>query len=243
MSNGLFEQAGENIIFVLQFALIIVVMFVVAYVVELAYRKKHKETGRILSTKKIAAIGLFSALSAILYTFFRFPLPFIAPAFYEMDFADLPALIGAFAFGPVAGVLIVFVRCLLKLMIQGTQTAFVGELASFVIGASFILPAAIVYRHKKSKKMALIGCVVGTVFVTVFATFFNAIYLIPTFAQMFFGGDINSIIEMGNAIYGAINSVWTLAVLCVAPFNLLKAAVVSVLTMLVYKKLSPIMKG
>ena len=168
-----------------------------------------------------------------------FPIPF-APSFYKMDFSEIPALIGAFAFGPVAAVMIEFCKIVLKLLFKGTSTAFVGDLANFIIGCSFLLPASILYFFRKTKKNAIIGCVAGTLVMTVFGSAFNAIYLIPKFAQLY-GLPLESIIEMGHAINPAINSVSTLALFAVVPMNLLKGTAVSVVTVLVYKKLSPIL--
>jgi riboflavin transporter FmnP len=184
---------------------------------------------------------VFSAIATILHIF-NFSLPFLAPFFYEMDFAELPVLIVAFAYGPVAGVLIELCKTVLKLFIVGTSTAFVGELANFVMSCAYILPASIIYYAKKSKKTALFGCIIGTVCLAAFSTVFNALYLIPTFARMFMGNNIEVIIGMGRAVNSLITSVWTLALFAVLPFNLLKGTVISILTMLVYKKLSPVMK-
>ena len=241
MNSELWKAVGDNALFVLQFGAIIVAMFVIAYIAERAIKRKSGDKERILATRKIAFVGVFSAIAAILHIL-RFSVPFIAPAFYEMDLGELPALIGAFAYGPLAGVLIVFIKVLLKLLFQGTQTAFVGDLANFVIGCSLVLPAAIIYARRKTKKTALIACAAATLIAAAFATVFNALYLIPTFARMFFGGSLDVILGMGSAINGAITSVWTLALIAVAPFNLLKCAVISTVTLLIYKKLSPILK-
>ena len=127
------------------------------YVAEKIAAKRSESKERILSTRKIAMIGMFSAISAILMLF-EFPMPF-APDFYKLDFSELPALIGTFAFGPVAGVMIEFCKILIKLLIKGTGTAFVGELANFAVGCSFILPAGIIYLFRKTKKMAVVSSV------------------------------------------------------------------------------------
>lgn len=184
-------------------------------------------------------IGVFSAIAAVLMLF-EFPVPF-APSFYELDFSEIPALIGAFAFGPVAGVMIEFCKILLKLFMKGTSTAFVGDLANYVIGCSFILPASIVYLFKKTKKNAIAASALGTLIMTVFGTMFNAIYLLPAFAALY-GMPLDVIVGMGTAINANITSVTTLVIFAVAPLNLLKGGSVSLVTMLVYKKLSPILK-
>lgn len=237
--NGLMQSVTENLIFVLEFLGIVILMFAVAYAAEKTAKKKNGDTERILSTRKIAVTGMFSAIAAILMVL-EFPLPF-APEFYKLDFSEIPVLIGTFAFGPVAGVMTEFCKILLKILFKGTTTAFVGDLANFVIGCSFVLPASIIYMNKKTKKTAIAGAAIGTMCMTVFGTAFNAIYLLPKFSQLF-GLPLDTIVGMGTALNPAINSVTTLVIFAVAPLNIIKGGSVSVVTMLVYKKLSPILK-
>lgn len=236
--NDLAATLTENLVFVLEFLGIVVAMVVIAWAAERMEKKKSGRTERILSTRKIAMVGVFSAIATILHVM-DFAVPF-APGFYKMDFSELPALIGAFGFGPVVSVLIEFCKIVLKLLFKGTSTAFVGDLANFVIGCSFLLPASVIYLFHKTKKNAIVGCVAGTLVMTVFGTAFNAVYLLPKFAQLY-GMPLDAIIEMGHAINPAINSVTTLVIFAVAPMNLLKGGIVSLVTMLVYKKLSPIL--
>lgn len=237
--NELLQAVTENVVFVLEFLGIVLLLFLVAYGVEKYWKKKYGDAERILSTRKIAMIGVFSGIAALLMLL-EFPV-FFAPAFYELDFSEIPALVGAFAFGPVAGVMIEFCKILLKLVMKGTTTAFVGDLANFVIGCSFILPASILYQFKKTKKRALIGAVSGTICMTVFGTVLNAVYLLPKFSQLY-GMPLESIVEMGTKINSAIINVPTLALFSVAPMNILKGTAVSLITILVYKQLSPILK-
>lgn len=238
--NGLLQSVKENVVFCLVFLGIIVGMFVLAYVVELAFKKKNGDTEKMLSTRKMAMVGVFSATAVVLYVL-DFPVPF-APPFYKLDFSEIPVLVGSFAFGPVAGVMIEFVKILLKLLLKGTDTAFVGDLANFMVGCSFILPASFLYQFKKSKKNAILGCITGTLVMTVFGTAFNAVYLIPTFAKLY-GMPLDVIIAMGAKIHASIDNVVSLVVMCVAPLNLVKGTSVSLVTVLVYKKLSPILKS
>ncbi|MGN0377815.1 MAG: ECF transporter S component [Suilimivivens sp.] len=239
MSNGLWSAVVDNVVFVLEVVVIAAVLVAVAYGAEKYLKKKNNDTERILTTRKIATIGVFSAISAILMLF-EFPLPF-APSFYELDFSEIPALVGTFAFGPVAGVMIEFCKIVLKLFIKGTSTAFVGDLANFVIGCSFILPASVIYMFKKSKKNAIIACVAGTLCMTVFGSAFNAVYLLPAFSKLY-GMPLDIIVGMGTAINANITSVVTLVIFAVVPMNLLKGCSVSLITMLIYKPLSPILK-
>ena len=227
MNNGLWTSVKDNVVFVLVSVGIAAALMLIAYAAEKLIKKRNHDTERILS--KIAMIGVFSAIAAVLMLF-EFPLPF-APSFYELDFSEIPALVGTFAFGPVAGVMIEFVKILLKLLMKGTSTAFVGDLANFVVGCSFILPASIIYLFKKTRKTAIIGSVTGTLIMTVFGTAFNAIYLLPAFSKLY-GLPLDAIVQMGNAVNGNINNIVTLVVFAVAPMNLLKGGSVSLVTML-----------
>ena len=191
----------------------------------------------------MAVVGMFSAIAMILHLL-DFPLPF-APNFYKLDFSELPVLIGAFAYGPVVGVAIEAIKILLKLFIKGTSTAFVGDLANFVIGCSFILPASAIYYFKKNKKSAVLSCITGTLILTLFGTAFNAVYLLPAFSKLF-GLPLENILAMGQAVNPLMNDdsgIIGFVACCVAPMNLIKGGVVSLVTLLIYKPLSPIIKA
>ena len=237
--NTLFDSVKNNLIFVLEFLAIIATVFILAYVIEKAAKKKNNDTERILSTRKIAFIGMFSAISGVLMLF-EIPV-FFAPSFYKFDFSELPALIGAFAYGPVVGIMIEFIKILVKLVLKGTSTAFVGELANFIVGCGLILPASVIYAFRKNKKSAIIACTAGTLFMTIVGSTFNGLYLIPKFAQMF-GMPVEAIVEMATAINPKITSVSGLVLLAVVPFNLLKGIIISAITILVYKKISVVLK-
>jgi riboflavin transporter FmnP len=192
-------------------------------------------------TRKLVEIGMLGAIATVLMLF-EFPIPFIAPPFYELDFSEVPVLVGAFALGPVAGATIELVKILINLLINGTATAFVGEIGNYLLGCSFIIPAALIYKKKKSKKTALAAMIVGTIVMTVFGCVLNAYVLLPTYAAAF-GMPIDAISGMGSAINGNINDVMTFVIIAVAPFNIIKGIVVSVITLLIYKHISPILKG
>lgn len=237
----LFTDVAENAAYVLSFFAIIIVLFVAALLLEKAARKKNGIKEPIFTTRKIAMIGMFSAIAMILHLF-DFPLPF-APGFYKLDFSELPILVGTFAFGPAAGVMMEFVKILLKLCIKGTSTAFVGDLANFVVGCSFILPASLIYTFRKSKRNAILGCVAGTLCMTVFGTAFNAVYLLPAFAVMYHM-PLEELLAMGSQVNPLVTegSIVSFVIACVAPLNLIKGTVVSAVTLLIYKPLSPIIK-
>lgn len=240
--SKLLETAAGRITYVLSFFGVIVVLFLIALAFERLAQKLNGEKGPIFTTRKMAVIGIFSALSSVLMLF-EIPLPF-APPFYKLDFSEIPILIVSFAFGPAPGVMMEFIKILLKLLMKGTSTAFVGELANFAVGCSLIIPASVIYSFRKNKKMAIIACVAGTLVLTVFGTSFNAIYLLPAFAALYkmplealigMGMEVNSLVKDGDIV--------SFVVACVAPLNLIKGTAVSLVTLLIYKPLSPILKG
>ena len=193
----------------------------------------------VFSTKDIAKIAILSALAYILYMFVKFPLPFIFPAFLDIQFSDLPALIGGFAMGPWAGCIIVLIKCLLKMPFS--TTACVGELADIIMGIAFVLPASVLYKKAKSKKGALMGAIVGAVACIVASILANWLLLIPFYAQVF-GWD--AILGMVSSLYSGVtqSSFYTYYILlAVIPFNILRCAIVVVFTFLLYKRVSPIL--
>lgn len=192
-------------------------------------------------TRTLVEVGMLGAIAAILMLF-EFPIPFIAPPFYEIDLSEVPILVGAFALGPLAGAAIELIKVLLNLMINGTATVFVGEIGNYLIGCSFILPAAWIYKIHKSKKNAVLGMITGTISMTVLGCILNAYVLLPTYAVAF-SMPIDTIISLGTVINPNIHNVLTFVMIAVAPFNLFKGVLVSVITLLIYKHLSPILKG
>ena len=246
MNNNqtIFEVIANNAgHFIALVALIAIAFAVTAFVERKARQREAAEGGKvedIFSARKLAIIGVFSAISFVLMLI-EFPLPF-APAFYKFDFSDIPALIGGFAAGPLVGVMIEFIKVLLNIIIQGTTTGFVGEIANFVVGAAFIIPATVIYRFKKTRKVALISCLIGTICITIVGATLNAFFLLPAYAVLF-GSGVDSFIAAGTAINPAVTNLFTFCALCVAPFNLVKGVVDSAITFLVYKQLSPILKA
>ncbi|MGM9589095.1 MAG: ECF transporter S component [Faecousia sp.] len=230
--NGLLQQILENLRFVVVCILIVTALAIAAKASESIFPEKR----RVSRARYVSIVGICAAIAAILHVL-DFPLLFIAPEFYKLDFSELPVLLCGFYLGPAATVACEGVKILLKLVVKGTSTAFVGDFANFVVGCSFVLPATIFYHAHKSKHSAIIGLVLGTLSMTILGSAFNAIYLLPKFSQLF-GLPLETIIGMGAAIHGSINSVTTFVMLCVAPLNLLKGTVVSILTMLLYKRVA-----
>ena len=221
MNNELVKSIVENVTFVLEFLGIVAVLSLAAVVAERVIAKKNRLSSKLLTTRKIAMIGMFSAVAGILMLF-EIPMPF-APFFYKIDASELPVLLCGFAFGPVAGVLTEFVKIIIKLLFKPTSTAFVGELANFCVGCSMILPATIIYHIRKKKGTAIAGCTIGTLVMTIFGTLFNAVYLLPTFAVMY-GMPLEALIGLGTELNPNVTNVLTFVAFCVAPLNLIKGA-------------------
>lgn len=225
-------QLQENLSFVLVTVLIAAALGLAAKFSERLLPQK-RQVGR---TRRICIIAICGAIAAILHML-DFPLLFLAPEFYKLDFSELPVLLCGFYLGPTATVLCEIVKIFLKLMFKSTSTAFVGDFANFVVGCTMVLPATFVYHAHKSRHSAIMGLILGTVCMSVFGTFFNAIYLLPKFSQLY-GLPLDTIIAMGTDINGRIDSLTTFVVMAVAPLNLVKGTLVSILTMLLYKKVA-----
>lgn len=238
----LFESVKDNVSFIVVSLLIIAVTYFVAFGLEKLIEKKYNMRFNSEKTKvnRIVVIAMFSAISAILMML-DFPVGF-APAFYKLDFSEIPALLGAFMFGPTAGVAIEGVKVLLKIVLKGTSTAFVGDFANFIFGCSMVIPASAVYFVKKSRKSALVGMASGGILMTVIGCFMNAFYLLPKFSVLY-GMPMEEIIAMGSKINAGIDSVFTLVAFAVVPLNLLKAVTVSAVTLFLYKYVSRLIKG
>lgn len=227
----MWNQLKENFVFVLCCAGIIAALAVASKIAE----RFLPATRRTSKARRITIIAICSAIAAVLHML-DFPLLFLAPEFYKLDFSELPVMLCGFYLGPTSAVLCEAMKIVLKLLLKGTSTAFVGDFANFAVGCSLVLPAVIIYHTKKTRKTALLGLLAGTIVLTIFGSAFNALYLIPTFAKMFI--PMEAIIGMGQAIFPAVDSVWTLVLCCVVPLNLIKGVMISVLTLLLYKRVA-----
>ena len=137
-------------------------------------------------TRTLTQIAMLGAVAGVLMNF-EFPIPFLAPSFYQLDFSEIPVLIGSFAMGPLAGVVIELVKILVHLVTKGTMTAGVGDVANFILGCAFVIPAGLIYRfhHIKSRKHAVEGMATGTVLTTAAACLMNAFVLLPAYGKAF----------------------------------------------------------
>ena len=199
--------------------------------------ERYTKGGRTLSpTRRLTILSLCGALAAVLMLW-EIPMPFLAPGFYKLDFSELPILLCGFYLGPSAAVACEGLKVLLNLLFDGTTTAFVGEFANFTVGCCLVLPAAVCYRYLHTRKGAILSCLLGTVCITVLGSAFNAFYLLPKFSQLY-GIPLPAIVGMGTAINPAITDVGTFVLFAVAPLNLIKGLSVSLLTVLLYKKIA-----
>ena len=196
----------------------------------------QKAKPHFFSAGNLAVMAILSAISFVLYAFCKFNLPFIFPQFLEIQISDLPALLGGFALGPVAGCIIIVVKCCLKMPM--TSTGCVGELADIIVGIAFVLPAALIYKRNKSRKGALIGLLVGMLSAVSVSLLANWLVLIPFYTKAY---GMEAVVGMMQALYPEItadtlyNYYLPLAVL---PFNMLRCLVCAVITYFVYKPLS-----
>ena len=195
---------------------------------------------KYFSSTRIAVLAMFSALAGILYIF-NFSLSFAFPSFLEFNFADIPALIGSFALGPVSGAIIVAMRILIKLVVKSTSTMFVGELSDLITGCAFAVTAGFIYSKKRTFKGALIGMGVGAATEVTIAILFNWLVLVPFYVEFFFHGKWEPLIGMMNVLFPNCTKenfynyyLWV----SVLPFNLMRCLVAVLVTLPVYKRIS-----
>lgn len=171
------------------------------------------------NTSKMIKISLLSALALILM-YLDFPVIPIFP-WLKIDLSDVPALLGAFGFGPSAGILIELIKNILVILIKGSSTGLVGEVANFLVGVALILPASLMYNRNKNKKSAILGMILGLVCIEVVGIVANVYFLLPAYGMKMSSAEIMKYVTVG-----------------LIPFNGIKAIIVSVLTYVLYKKVS-----
>jgi len=184
-------------------------------------------------------IALLSGISTVLM-FIEFPLP-LFPIFLKFDFSDLPAIIGAFAMGPLAGILIELIKNILHGILL-SSTLFVGELANFMVGSIFVGTAGLVYKYNKSRRLAICGLVAGTVSMGIGASILNYFIFLPLYEKAL-GIKIQSIIKLSSNINKYIVDLKSLIYWTILPFNLLKGLIISVIAFFIYKKISQFFKN
>ena len=195
-----------------------------------------KKTTNIFNARTLAMTAMLSVVSFVL-AFIEFPVP-LSPSFAKMDLSDFPALIGAFAFGPTIGVIIELVKNSLQLL--STTTGGIGELANFAMGAAYVFTAGFIYRLHKAKKTAWISCIVASVVMGIMSAIMNYFVLLPMFEQFM---PLDQIIASFGVFIPFIKTKLDVVLYNAFPFDLLKGLAISIFTMLIYKKLTPILKG
>lgn len=194
------------------------------------------KTKKSSNVRKLVGTAMLAAVAAVLM-FFEFSVPFI-PAFIKMDFSELPALIASFVYGPVSGVAVCLIKNLLHLFF--TQTGGIGELSNFILGAIFVLPAGIIYKHKKTKKVAVASAFLGAVLMAAISVLTNYYIVYPIYFGMM---PLEAILEAYRAINPAVQNLWQALIWFNMPFTFIKAAVNIGITVLIYKPLGSILKG
>lgn len=191
------------------------------------------------SIQNVRTLTMTAVLSAIAFVlvFFEFPVP-LSPSFARMDLSDLPALIGAFAYGPATGILIELVKNALQLLTS--STGGIGELANFIMGSSFVAIAGLIYKFYKTKKAAMIACLTASVVMGIVAAIVNYFILLPVFEAFM---PLDQLIASFGEFIPFIKTKLDVVLFNAFPFNLLKGIGISIVTMLLYKRLTPILKG
>lgn len=188
------------------------------------------------TTKSMVKISVLAVISVILMLFDLSV--WFAPPFLKLDISDLPALLGAFSMGPMAGVLVQLVKNILNLLIDGTMTGGVGEFSNFLVGSALTYTAGYIYYRKKTFKNAVLGLVLGVIVMAAFASLSNYFIVFPLYSKIM---PLDKIIQGASLVNKYVVDYKTLILYAVVPFNLLKGSLVSIITLLVYKKLSPIL--
>lgn len=196
-------------------------------------------TKKVLTTKNLTMIAMFSAISAVLMVF-EIQLPF-SPSFVKFDFSDLPVMLGGFLIGPFAGGIIVFMKILLHFLLNGTTSFFVGDLSNLLLTLSLVLPASFIYQQKKTKKTTIQGLLVSIICTSLLAIIFNLFLIFPLYLKVL-NLKMVDLINMIHVVNPLVKDVFTMIVFSLLPFNLFKYSIVSMITMLSYKKLSILFK-
>lgn len=193
--------------------------------------KTKQRTNSISTVRRLTIIAIFSAISYVI-AFFEIPAPF-APSFARMDFSNVPAPLVSFAIGPVSGMLVELIKNLLQLF--STSTMGIGELANFLMGTAFVVPAGLLYQRRKTKRTAVLGCLAGSAVSGIAAILLNYFVLLPLYSGFM---PIDQILALYAKILPFINSKLR-ACLWAFPVNFFQCALYSIVAMIVYKPLSP----
>lgn len=198
------------------------------------YNKKRSS-----QTHFIAKVSILSAISVLLMLF-EFALP-IAPSFYKIDLSEVAVLIGGFSMGPIAAISIEGYKIILNLILTGTDTALIGEIANFITGISFVLPAILIYQKNKTRKNALIGLITGTITLAIIGAIMNYFVLLPAYS-FFYHMPMENLLKAGQILNPNIVDLFSFVCFITIPFNLLKGIIISAIVFVIYKKVSILLK-
>ena len=194
---------------------------------------------KVISIRKLTVTAMLSAISTVLM-FLDFSLPMLIPGFVKMDVSELPALIASFAIGPTSGVVVCLVKNLFNLIFH-SSTGGIGELCNFILGAAFVATAGLIYKYRKTRKTAIIASLCGAVVMALISVPVNYFISHPVYAKLF--GGIDAIIEAYQSIRAGVDGLLECLVIFNLPFTFVKGLIDALICLLIYKPLSPILKG
>lgn len=194
---------------------------------------------KVISIRKLTVTAMLSAISTVLM-FLDFSLPMLIPSFVKMDVSELPALIASFAIGPTSGVVVCLVKNLFNLIFH-SSTGGIGELCNFILGAAFVATAGLIYKYRKTRKTAIIASLCGAVVMALISVPVNYFISYPVYAKLF--GGIDAIIEAYQSIRAGVDGLLECLVIFNLPFTFVKGLIDALICLLIYKPLSPILKG
>ena len=207
-------------------------VFIRAYFFEVIFMKSKK-----MNIRALTVTGVMGALAFALMML-EFSIP-IMPAFIKLDFSELPALITGFAYGPLWGIAVCFIKNFIHVFISSTGA--IGEVSNFILGAVFVGTSAIIYKNKRNKKWALISCVIASAVMSIFSVFSNYFVVYPLYVKVL-GMPEAAILGMYQAILPSVDNLFEAIAIFNLPFNFVKMILVSVICFAIYKRISPIMK-
>ena len=198
--------------------------------------KTLSNTNNRINVRKMTMTALLGALATVLM-FLSFKVP-LMPSFISMDFSELPALIAAFSMGPLSGVTVCLIKNLVNLF--ASQTGGVGELSNFLLGTCFVLPAGLIYRYKKTQMGALLGALIGAACMAIVSVFTNYFIVYPIYTNFM---PMEAIMGAYQAINPNVKNLWQALLIFNMPFTFIKGLCSVLITFLIYKKISPLIKG
>ncbi len=199
----------------------------------------ENEKNKLFSTQNLIRMGLLSAISVLLMQF-DFSVPLLFPSFLKVDLGEVPAIVGILAVHPLAGLVIPLIKILIDSLIFGSITGYVGEASNLIISIAYLTPLMIITRKNKSFKATAVGLTLGIVTTTIVGCISNYFIILPLYAKIFMPLEV--IIGMGEKINPAITGMESFVYLIIAPFNIFKSLIISVVSVTVVKAILPAMR-